>query len=109
MGHTLHVSEEKYHVIEALAAQRSQTPEELLNDLVDEAWERACAQYDAAFEDDPDWVEGAREALTEIGAGQANTYHSTEAFFQHLGANDEDLERARAVDQQPCVTSLRPR
>ena len=100
MGRTLHVSEEKYHVIEALAAQRSQTPEELLNDLVDEAWERACAQYDAAFEDDPAWIEGAREALAETGAGQASTYPSTEAFFQHLGASNDELERARAVDQQ---------
>ncbi len=65
---------------------RGQTPEEFINSLLNEAWEQACAKYDAAFEQDPSWLEGAREALVQIEAGNSTVYPSSEAFFAHLGA-----------------------
>ena len=99
MSHALHLSDEKYQVVEALASARGQTPEELVSTLLDEAWERECAKYDAAFQADPGWQETARQA--EAGTkGQTAFYPSTEAFFRHLGASEEELEAARRLDQE---------
>lgn len=86
MSRILHISDERYEAIEALARERGQTPEEFINSLLDEAWEQACAKYDAAFEQDALWLEGAREALAQLEAGNSTVYPSTEAFFAHLGA-----------------------
>lgn len=99
MSHVVHISDDKYQVAETLAAERGQTPEELIDTLLNEAWERECARYDAAFHDDPGWLEGAREALAEAAAGQTTFYPSTEAFFRHLGAGEEELEAARRLDR----------
>jgi hypothetical protein len=99
MTHMLHISDEKFQVVETLAAERGQTAEELIDALVGEAWERACAKHDAAFQNDPDWLEGAREAAAEAAAGHATFYPSTEAFFRHLGADEDKLEAARRLDE----------
>ena len=99
MTHVLEIPDDRYQVLSSLAAERHQTPEEVLNALVDEEWERACAKYDAAFENDPEWAEGAREAMAESAAGQGTIYYSTEEFFRHLGASDELLDAARQLDQ----------
>jgi hypothetical protein len=97
MVHTLQISDDNYQRMETLAAGRGQTPEELVRSLLDEAWERECAKYDAAFHTDPGWLETAREA--EAGTeGQATSYPSTEAFFQHLGASEGLLRAARQLD-----------
>ena len=98
MSHALHISDEHYQVMETLAAARGQTPEELVNTLLDEAWERECAKYDAAFHNDPDWKETARQA--EAGEIEQGTiYNSTEEFFRALGASEEELEAARRLDR----------
>ncbi len=97
MNHVLRVTDNTYHLLEVMAAERGVTPEQLLNSLVDEAWERECAQYDAAFEHDPGWQETARDA--EVGReGHSQVYPSTEAFFQHLGASADEIEAARRLD-----------
>ncbi|HKV83327.1 MAG TPA: hypothetical protein VJN88_02145 [Ktedonobacterales bacterium] len=49
MTRQLTLSDDRYQTMVEMAAARSQTPEELLTTLVDEAWERTCALYDAAF------------------------------------------------------------
>jgi hypothetical protein len=84
MAHVLEIPDDRYHVLSSLAAERHQTPEEVLSALVDEEWQRACAKYDAAFGNDPEWVEGAREAMA--AAGQATIYQSEEEFFAALDA-----------------------
>jgi len=99
MGHVLHVTDDVFRVMTALAAERKQTPEELLRALLDAAWEEACAKYDAAFERDPEWLAGAREALAEADAGRVTSYPSTEAFLRHLGVGEEQLEDARRADR----------
>jgi hypothetical protein len=98
LGHVLHISDDTFHIMQTMAAERGQSPEELLDTLVDEAWEQECAKYDAAFQNDPDWQEAARKAEAGLNA-HGPIYPSTEAFFRHLGASEEELEAARRLDQ----------
>ncbi len=86
MTHVLRVEDDRFQVLSSLAEKRHQTPEEVLNALVDEEWERACAKYDAAFENDAEWAEGAREAMAQSASGQGTIYQSTEEFFAALDA-----------------------
>jgi hypothetical protein len=81
MSHAVSMSDAAYQTMEALASQRGQTPEQLLSDLLAAAWEAACARYDAAFENDPAWLEGAREALEEAEADSVTAPASTEQFL----------------------------
>lgn len=100
MSRVLRISEDRYSLLEQLAKERHQSVEEYLAALLDAAWEEECAKYDAAFENSPDWLEGAREALEEVRAGNTTFFPSTEAFFRHLGASEEELEAARKLDQE---------
>lgn len=99
MSHVLQISDELYKMMTTLAAERNQSAEELIHDLLDSAWEEACARYDAAFEDSADWLDGAREALAQADVGQVTSYPSTESFLRHLGAREEYLDAARRVDR----------
>jgi hypothetical protein len=74
MSHVLHIADDAFRVMTTLAAERKQTPEQLLRALLDAAWEEACAKYDAAFEQDAGWLAGAQAALAEADAGQVNSY-----------------------------------
>ncbi len=98
MSHVVHLSDEQYQIVEALAAAQKQTPEELIDALLARAWEELCATYDSAFEDDPSWLETAREAETNTAA-TGEQFPSTEALFERLGANEEELARAHRLDQ----------
>lgn len=98
MTHQLTVSDDRYKTVVELAAARSQTPEELLTQLIDDAWERACAPYDAAFQNDPGWQESARLAATRSDAPPGGVYSSTAELFQALGASQDDVEEARRLD-----------
>lgn len=88
MTYDLTLNDDRYRMVADLAAARGQTPEEVLASLVDEAWERECASYDAAFENDPDWIAGAQEAVDEVRAGKTSSFSSTEAFLQSLDEGD---------------------
>ncbi len=98
MDTTLSLSPDAYEVLEQLASARGKTPEAVVRDLLDAAWEAECAKYDAAFENDPGWQEAARQAE----AGELNGlthFGSTEDFFRHLGADDAQIEAVRRLDQ----------
>ncbi len=102
MSHLLQLSlsDEAYTILQALAAQRGKAPEQLIESLVDEAWEAECAKYDTLFEQDPDWQESARKASEDAQAGRhSDTYHTTEEFFRLLGASKERMERLRQKEQ----------
>ena len=108
MSHVLHIalSDETYQAIATLAAGRGQTIEELVNNLVDDAWEQECAKYDAAFANDPGWQESARRASETAQAGQqSGGYSTTEEFFRRLGASEEKLEEVRQKERQSHANS----
>lgn len=98
MTRQLTLSEDRYQTIVEMAAARHQTPDELLAAIVDEAWERACAPYDAAFQNDPDWQVSAREAAARGNQPQSAIYSSTAALFEALGASQRDIEEAQRLD-----------
>ncbi|HEU5342818.1 MAG TPA: hypothetical protein VFU60_00600 [Ktedonobacterales bacterium] len=98
MTHQLTLSDDRYQAVVEMAAARQQTPDELLAELVDEAWERACAPYDAAFQNDPDWQASAREAAARANEPQSAVYSSTAELFQALGASPHDIEEARRLE-----------
>lgn len=100
MSHVVHLSDDRYSLLERLAAERGKTAEEILNAVLDELWEQECARYDAAFYNDPDWVESARQADEAARAGQQRErYASTEEFFRRLGASAERLEEVRRAER----------
>jgi hypothetical protein len=97
MTHVLHISDERYCAASAMAAGRGQTPEQLIDAVLDEAWERECARYDATFHDNPSWQQAAQDAESgRLTPGR--TYESTEEFFRALGASGNQLEVARKLD-----------
>ncbi|MGH2502100.1 MAG: hypothetical protein ACRDID_06240 [Ktedonobacterales bacterium] len=98
MAHQLTVSDDRYQALTEMAAARHQTPDELLAELVDEAWERVCARYDAAFQNDPDWQASAREAATRGDQPQGAVYSSTAELFRALGANPQEIEEVRRLE-----------
>lgn len=94
MGRAIQLSDEEFTVAERLASGRGISPEQLIQTLLDEAWEAECARYDAAFENDAGWQESARAA--EAGELPADTiYHSTAEFLRALGAGEDEQEAAR--------------
>lgn len=95
MTHQLTVSDDRYQAVVEMAAARSQTPEELLTALIDEAWERTCAPYDAAFQNDPDWQESARTAAARSETPLGPVYSSTAELFRALGASEREVDGAR--------------
>jgi hypothetical protein len=99
MTYQLSLSDDRYQTVIEMAAARGQTPDELLTTLIDEAWERACGPYDAAFQNDPGWRESARVAATPQGhATQGILYSSTAELFQALGASQAEIEEARRLE-----------
>lgn len=98
MTRQLTVSDDRYQALIEMAAARHQTPDELLAALVDEAWERACAPYDAAFQNDPDWQASAREAAARGDEPQGAVYSSTAELFQALGGSPQEIEEARRLE-----------
>ena len=100
MSHVVHLSDDRYSLLERLATEHGKTAEELLNALLDELWEQECASYDAAFYSDPGWAESARQADEAARAGQQRErYMSTEEFFRRLGASAERLEEVRRIER----------
>ena len=98
MDTTLSLSPDTYEVLEQLATARGKTPEALVSELLDAAWEAECAKYDAAFEHDPGWQEAARQAEAGVLTDLTH-FASTEEFFRHLGADDKRIEAAQHLDQ----------
>ena len=98
MTRQLTLSDDRYQTMVEMAAARSQTPEELLTTLVDEAWERTCALYDAAFQNDPGWQATAREASARKAESGGQVYSSTAALFQALGAGQDEVDEIRATE-----------
>ena len=97
MGRTINMTDEEFTVAEWLASGRGMSPEQLIQTLLDEAWEAECARYDAAFENDAGWQESARAA--EAGELPAGTvYYSTAEFLNALGANENEQEAAQRED-----------
>lgn len=97
MGRTISLSDEEFTVAERLALDRGISPEQLIQTLLDEAWEAECARYDDAFENDVGWQESARAA--EAGESPEGTiYRSTAEFLRALGASEEEQEAARWED-----------
>ena len=101
------MSDDRYQEMVEMAAAQGQTPDELLATLIDEAWERACAAYDAAFAQDPDWQTSAQEAVAQGDEQRGDIYPSTATFFQALGASQRDIEQARhaEADDQPSTNA----
>lgn len=97
MGRTINMSDEEFAVAERLASGRGISLEQLIQTLLDEAWEAECARYDAAFESDAGWQESARAAEAgELPAGAV--YHSPEEFLRALGASEDEQKAARRDD-----------
>jgi|SRR5579884_191390 len=99
MSHTVRVSDAAYQAMETLASQRGQTREDLLSDLVAAAWEATCARYDAPFEDDLTWLDGAREALEQAAAGRVTAPSSSEQFLQRLNDHQSSNAPENSTDQ----------
>ena len=98
MTHQLPLSDDSYRLVAQLASARGQSPEQVLQTLIAEAWERACAPYDAAFENDPDWQASAREAASRGDEPHGTVYSSTAEFFRALGASEREIEEVRRVE-----------
>lgn len=88
MSHMLRLTDDRYLVAVSLASARGQTPEQFLDDLLAAAWEDACSQHDAAFESNPAWIEGAREALEQARAGGVSAPVATDEFLKRLDATE---------------------
>lgn len=101
------LNDDQQRIVTQLARAHGQTPEEWLENLINDAWESACAKYDAAFENDPDWQESAREAATWGDEPRGTVYSSTAEFLEALGATHEEVERARRLDasDEPLANS----
>src|SRR5579884_678385 len=98
MSHSIQLSDERYQMVESLASALKRTPEELIDILLDRAWEETSAAYDTAFEQDASWIETAREAEANTEATEAQ-FPTTEALFERLGASEDHLAEARKLDQ----------
>lgn len=82
----LPVTDETYKVLTALAAKYNRTREALLEGWLEEKLEeeQEAAKYDAAFHNDPEWIEGAHKALEQAATEQGQVYQSAEEFLQAL-------------------------
>ena len=100
MGHSVPVADDTYEAISAIAASQGATADTLIAQWLAEKLEdeQHAAQVDAAFENDEEWVSGAREAMENHKQG--HVYHTLEEFFVALGADEEELEAARQLDQR---------
>lgn len=54
MSQDMSLANEQYDMLCELARVAGKSPKETLDTLLLEAWDRACARYDAAFERDAD-------------------------------------------------------
>jgi predicted CopG family antitoxin len=71
------VSDEIYQALQKIGSERGQTPESVIDALVED------------YLSDPD---------ADIAAQRYTTYHSTEEFMRALGADEEMLAEARERD-----------
>jgi hypothetical protein len=101
MTHRLVLSDDQQQIVAelALAFVGGQSPEEVTQTLLEEAWGRACASYDVAFDNDPAWLAGAQEAVAEVAAGPASSFRSTDAFLAHLEERQSDLDASQQLDE----------
>jgi len=99
MGHNIPVTDDTYEAISAIAASQGATADVLIAQWLAEKLEdeRHAAQVDAAFENDEEWVSGAREAMENHKQG--HVYQTLEEFFVALGADETHLEAARKLDR----------
>jgi hypothetical protein len=79
MSHALHVSDEFYEAIEAIAAKKGERPEALA-----EAWlkERATEEQDEATPYSAAWLQGLDAALAQIAAGQGRRVDSADELLR---------------------------
>ena len=99
MGHAVPIADDTYAAISAIAASPGATADALIAQWLAEKVEdeRRMALVDAAFENDEEWISGAREAMEQ--AEPRHVYQTLEEFFKALGADEEELEAARQLDQ----------
>lgn len=95
MTHQFSLSDDRYQAIVEIAAAQGKSPDAVLAALIDEAWERACAPYDVAFQNDPDWQATAREAAARSDEPHGAIYPSTAAFLEALGASQSEVAQVR--------------
>jgi hypothetical protein len=79
MNHALHVSDETYEAIEAIAAKQGERP-----DALAEAWlkERASEERDEATPYSAAWLQGLDAALAQIAAGQGRKIDSDDELLR---------------------------
>jgi predicted transcriptional regulator len=80
MSQTIHVSEETYRVIEALAREQGTTPELLAETLLKER----LAERQAIVRQNAEWEAGLDEALGRAARGENARYADTDALFAAL-------------------------
>lgn len=89
MSRAVHVSDETYEAIEALAQQQGTTPEQLAERLLKER----LAEREALLRQNAEWAAGLDDALTRAARHENPQYDSLDAFFAALDAipaEDED-------------------
>jgi predicted transcriptional regulator len=80
MSQAIHVSDETYRIIEALARQLGATPEALAETLLKER----LAERAAILRQNAEWEAGLGEALARVERGENARYADTDAFFASL-------------------------
>lgn len=103
MSHTLSLSDDQYDMLAQIAHAAGKTPEDMLDALLLEAWERLCARYDEAFERDPDWQASIREGANRGDAPRGRVFYSLDEFIEALDEGQEGhetTEQAQSLDGQ---------
>jgi predicted transcriptional regulator len=80
MSHAVHVSDETYRAIEALARQLGTTAEALAETLLRER----LTERQAILRQNEEWAAGLDGALARAARGENARYGSTEEFFAAL-------------------------
>lgn len=84
MSHALHISDEIYEAIEAIAAKQGERPEALA-----EAWlkERASEERDEATPYSAAWLQGLDAALAQIAAGQSRRVDNSDDLLRLIASD----------------------
>lgn len=91
MSQAIHVSDETYQAIEALASQQGTTPEAVAETLLKER----LAEREAIEHQTAEWLTGVDEALDQVACGETRHFESTEDLFAYL----ESIPSDKASDE----------
>lgn len=103
MSHTISLSDDQYDMIAQIAQDVGKAPEEMLDALLLEAWERVCARYDEAFARDPDWQASIQEGANRGDEPRGKVYDSLDEFIEALEKGQdgtEPTEHVQSLDGQ---------